>query len=508
MNRASIFSLLIANTLLYVSCDSTKANKQKLVPSGLTGEQLSQQHCVACHAYPSPNLVEKEWWAKGILPKMALRLGMGNKMGYLTNISYEDMMEVSVANIYPDEPAMAPEDWKKIVDFYVKNAPEKPIPQVSKVQATPLSGLFDVQKLGNANNEPALVTMVKILPDEQALYVAHRGRNRVEKWDKTLQKISEVPTESPVSDVVKTPISMMALGMGIMDPNDQALGKLWNISKSTPQTLVEKLRRPVEISVGDLDANGTPDYLICEFGNDIGKLTWYDQNFKLKKEILSFSGIRNASITDITGDKLPDIVVLQTQGDEGIWILKNQGNGNFEPQRILRFPPIYGSSFIQVVDINKDGYQDIVYTNGDNADASISLKRYHGVHVYLNDGKMNFKHQYFYPMHGAAKALSQDFDGDGDMDIAAISFFPDKKQNPGEGFLYFENTGKGFTPHFIEGISDKKWMVMDCGELDKDGNIELVLGAFNIQDRDGQAKSSSGKRASVYVLKSKNKAHL
>ena len=49
---------------------------------------------------------------------------------------------------------------------------------------------------------------------------------------------------------------------------------------------------------------------------------------------------------------------------------------------------------------------------------------------------------------------------------------------------------------------------MDCGDLDKDGNIELVLGAFNIQDRDGQAKSSSGKRASVYVLKSKNKAHL
>ncbi|MDI9861880.1 FG-GAP repeat domain-containing protein [Flectobacillus roseus] len=508
MNRASIFSLLIANTLLYVSCDSTKANKQNLVPSGLTGEQLSQQHCVSCHAYPSPNLVEKEWWAKGILPKMALRLGMGNKMGYFTNISYEDMMEVSVANIYPDAPAMAPEDWKKIVDFYVKNAPEKPIPQVSKVKATQLSDLFDIQTLENTNNEPSLVTMVKILPNEQALYVAHRGRNRVEKWDKTLQKISEVPTESPVSDVVKTPNNMMALGMGIMDPNDQALGKLWSIAKGSPQTLVEKLRRPVEISMGDLDANGTPDYLICEFGNDIGKLTWYDQNFKLKKEILNFAGIRNATITDINGDKLPDIVVLQTQGDEGIWVLENRGNGEFEPKRVLRFPPIYGSSFIQVVDINKDGYQDIVYTNGDNADASISLKRYHGVHVYLNDGKTNFKRQYFYPMHGASKALSQDFDGDGDMDIAAISFFPDKKQSPAEGFLYFENTGKGFTPHFMEGISDKKWMVMDCGDLDKDGDIDLVLGAFNLQDRDRQSNASSEKRTGVYVLKSKNKTHL
>ena len=33
-------------------------------------------------------------------------------------------------------------------------------------------------------------------------------------------------------------------------------------------------------------------------------------------------------------------------------------------------------------------------------------------------------------------------------------------------------------------------------------------GAFNIQDRDGQSKLSSEKRASVYVLRSKNKSHL
>ena len=61
----------------------------------------------------------------------------------------------------------------------------------------------------------------------------------------------------------------------------------------------------------------------------------------------------------------------------------NKGNGQFEEKRVLRFPPMYGSSFFELVDFNKDGFQDFIYTCGDNADYSQVLKPYHGIYIYL-----------------------------------------------------------------------------------------------------------------------------
>jgi tetratricopeptide (TPR) repeat protein len=48
-------------------------------------------------------------------------------------------------------------------------------------------------------------------------------------------------------------------------------------------------------------------------------------------------------------------------------------------------------------DFNNDGYKDILYTCGDNADYSSNvLKSYHGVYIFLNDGHNNFSQKYFF----------------------------------------------------------------------------------------------------------------
>ena len=59
--------------------------------------------------------------------------------------------------------------------------------------------------------------------------------------------------------------------------------------------------------------------------------------------------------------------------------------------------------------------------------------------IYLNDGKNSFTEKYFYPINGASKVVSEDFDKDGDLDFAVISIFPEEKNQ--EGFLYFQNQG-------------------------------------------------------------------
>ena len=38
--------------------------------------------------------------------------------------------------------------------------------------------------------------------------------------------------------------------------------------------------------------------------------------------------------------------------------------------------------------------------------------------------------------------MPRDYDLDGDLDIAAISFFPDYHRYPEESFIYLENNGK------------------------------------------------------------------
>ena len=130
------------------------------------------------------------------------------------------------------------------------------------------------------------------------------------------------------------------------------------------------------------------------------------------------------------------------------------------------------------MDFNKDGFQDILLTNGDNWDYSAILKPYHGVHIYLNDGQDNFKEAWFYPMYGTSKAVARDFDNDGDLDIAAISFYNDLDL-PEQGFIYLENQGGfHFKAHSTPEAASGKWLTMEVGDFDKDGDEDIVLGSY------------------------------
>ena len=80
------------------------------------------------------------------------------------------------------------------------------------------------------------------------------------------------------------------------------------------------------------------------------------------------------------------------QGDEGIFLYKNKGNGTFEEQKLLSFLPLFGSQYFELIDFNNDGHEDILYVCGDNADLSTILKQYHGIYIYLNDGSYQFSH--------------------------------------------------------------------------------------------------------------------
>src|SRR5262249_1038517 len=196
--------------------------------------------------------------------------------------------------------------------------------------------------------------------------------------------------------------------------------------------------------VTDLNQDGREDLVVCSFGNRLGRFSWFegtDRGDFVEHVLLDRPGAIRSEVRDFNGDGRPDILVLMAQAREGLYLFLNQGRGQFRMETILEMPPTWGFAGFEVADFNQDGHFDLVVVNGDNGDFALPLKSYHGVRIYLNDGRNHFRESFFYPLYGAYKAVARDFDGDGDLDLAVIAFYPDFEQEAPESFVYLENKG-------------------------------------------------------------------
>lgn len=73
--------------------------------------------------------------------------------------------------------------------------------------------------------------------------------------------------------------------------------------------------------------------------------------------------------------------------------------------------------------------------------------------------------------------IANDFDADGDNDLVSIAYFPDYDKTPEESFIYWENKGNySFEPHSFPGAMSGRWLTMDAGDLDSDGDTDIILG--------------------------------
>ncbi|MCP9770092.1 VCBS repeat-containing protein [Lacihabitans sp. LS3-19] len=483
-----IVSILFLYFFIF-SCTSKKISETfNAKPSGLSGEELAKIHCASCHVFPEADLLPKEIWLKGVLPKMALRLGQGDFMQEMMSHQNTEMMVIMESGIYPDKPLIVKEDWEKIVKYYEDNAPEN-----LKSTPTHITTDLDLFAASPQKINAQEIVMTKFDSLSKKIFVGSALKSSIYSFQMGSKKIDSVKTKSPNVDFgFHNNLGRVELEVGILNPSDLSEGRLLASGK----VLKDKMHRPVNLVLADVNEDGTEDFIVSNFGNLLGSLVWYDGKTFEENLLLNEPGARVVYFVDFDKDGKKDILALMTQGRESIVFFKNIGKGAFEMKPLLRFPPVYGSSYFVVKDLNNDGYLDFVYTNGDNADLSIVKKPYHGLRIFINDGKMNFSEKYFYPINGASKVLVEDFDQDGDFDMAIISFFPDDKKK--EGFLYFEQTKNfNFNIKSKKNISNEKWLTMDKGDFDGDGDIDLVLGAFN-RDRKTPSKINS-----VVILENK-----
>jgi len=277
--------------------------------------------------------------------------------------------------------------------------------------------------------------------------------------------------------------------MGSFSPTDAPTGMVIYMPDGQPQAqiLLEGLQRPVHSNWTDFNGDGLMDAVVCEFAKWTGGLSYWQQkpDGSFTKSVLRRRpGAIRSYIRDFNGDGLPDVIALFGQGDEGIFRYLNDGKGGFMEETVLRFPASFGSSAFRLADLNHDGFEDILYICGDNADYKPVLKPYHGIRIFTNDGKGHFTERFFYPLSGAYDAIPADFDQDGDIDLAAISFFPDFQKAPHTAFVFLDNqnsSGFQFQASSFDEASAGRWMVMDAGDVEKDGDVDIVLGPLTFE---------------------------
>ena len=169
----------------------------------------------------------------------------------------------------------------------------------------------------------------------------------------------------------------------------------------------------------------------------------------------------------------------------------NRGDGTFDKKTLYTAPhPGYGSSGIQLVDLDGDGDVDILYTNGDVLDEPYLLKPYHGIQWLENKGNLRFEHHWIAPMYGVHRAVAGDFRGQGKMDIVACCFlpiegFPQREEKNLDAIIMLEQTAPGvFERHRL---LSKNWHYVSCvaGDVFGTGRTDFVVGNYDsMRDKD------------------------
>ena len=101
--------------------------------------------------------------------------------------------------------------------------------------------------------------------------------------------------------------------------------------------------------------------------------------------------------------------------------------------------------------------------------------------IHINDGNNNFEEKYFYQLNGATRLVAHDFDQDGDIDFGVISTFPDYENGPEFSFVYLENIKEDkftFKPYTFKESNLGRWFLLDKGDIDNDGDMDIILSSF------------------------------
>lgn len=453
-------------------------------------ETTIRAFCGDCHAFPRPDTFPRNAWPAEIERGFGLYFESRR-----TDLAMPKILDV--------------------VNYYTERAPENlDIPDPGPIDAA-AAGRFTVQEgpKGDAVLLPA-TSHVQYLAADQ-------GRNAAiitcdmrsgEVWSYPLAPTNTAAANSLGELLVRlaNPAhaescdldgdgqrDLVIADLGSLDPADHDDGRIvwlrWNPGerKYEVQTLVDKLGRVADARPADFDGDGDQDLVVAEFGwHRTGKvavlwnrgITGGRPKFELET-LHPYPGAIHVPTCDLDGDGRLDFVALVSQHQETVFAFLNRGEGKFEKQRLWSAEdPSFGSSGLELVDMDGDGDLDVLGTCGDTFDNK-HVKPYHGAYWLENQGGLKFQHQMLAAVPGAYRALAADIDRDGDADVMVAGFLPHEPQTAIDmtrqhSLVLLEQVKKG--EYRRRGLETGRFdhATFALADFDGDGDPDLAVGEF------------------------------
>lgn len=331
------------------------------------------------------------------------------------------------------------------------------------------------------------------------------------QWEdpRTLARL-KAPAHVEVHEMFGLDEVLVVADLGTLSPQDHDLGGVYlaiptGADEYSVQPLLSGIGRVASFAVADFNGDRLLDVAVAEFGyHETGGLHLLLQNdapdrndrlhngkaaelFSLQR-LDSRHGTSHVLVQDFDQDGDQDLVTLCSQEFESVDLFVNDGTGDFQRKNVWAAPvPDYGCSCIALVDLDKDGDEDIVLTNGDSMD-SLVLKPHHGLQWLENRSQridqeleLEFEHHQIALVTGAYGCAAGDMDGDGDQDVVLCTMTWENEEN--NSVCWFEQKQASedgsleFERHNLD-LSMAQHPSVLLEDFDLDGDLDIVTGEF------------------------------
>ena len=285
-------------------------------------------------------------------------------------------------------------------------------------------------------------------------------------------------------------LDLLVAAMGKLLPSNERIGSVLILEDRGAQNYAlhvaaEGIARVTDVRGGDLDGDGDVDLAVGQFGYHDGETRWMENlgEWEFRSHILQqLSGPIHTIPEDMDKDGDLDLVSLVSQEWEEIHVFENDGKGHFESHVVFGSTnEDYGSSGMRLVDLDRDGDMDILFTNGDAFDHLPPRPRpWHAVQWLENTGAHTFEYHRIGYFQGAASACAADPDGDGDLDVITVSAWNLWDEPQSRSMIWFVNDGSmNFRPL---GLASRPThlIALECEDMNRDGQVDFITAGMHV----------------------------